>query len=516
MARKRLPVRKIREILRLRWVRDLKVRATARSLGVSHGVVSQTEQRARHRGLDWTAVEGLDDGALEKLLYGEPKAAGKQNRPRPDPLLLHVELKRKGVTLELLHLEYLEEHPDGYRYTAFCDVYRQWKKRRSLVMRQTHRAGEKMFTDYSGKKPSILDSTTGERIEVELFVAVLGASNCTYVEATATQRVADWLGANMNALEYFGGVPEMTVPDQLKSAVTVSCKYEPGIQKTFEDLGRHYDMAIVPARPKKPKDKAKVEVGVQIAQRWILARLRNERFFTLEALNIRIRELLEELNARPMKAYGGLSRRDLFERVERMALRPLPPERFEPAEWSRDRAGVDYHVKLEGHFYSVPYELAYEEVEIRMTAATVEAFVHGRRVATHVRSDDIGGSTTLREHMPPNHRWWAGKDPKPLIAWGARVGVYTETMMRRIFESNFNREVTFRSASGLRSLADKHEEDAIERACQIALEHGGHSYKAVERILKHGVALCPTDDGEGTDAPAPIDHANVRGAEYYH
>ncbi len=515
MARERLAVRKIREILRLRWERGLRVRETARSLGVSTGAVSQTEARARHLGLTWPLVEALADEELDRRLYGEPKSVGKHARPKPDPVMLHVELKRKGVTLELLHLEYLQEHPDGYRYTAFCDVYRKWKKRGAPVMRQNHRAGEKCFTDYSGNKPYIIDPATGERIEVELFVAVLGASNLTYVEATATQRVADWVGANANALEYFGGVPEMTVPDQLKSAVTKACAYEPGIQRTFAELGRHYGMAVVPARPGKPKDKAKVEVGVQVAQRWILARLRNERFFSLEALNARIAELREELNARPMKKYGGLSRRALFERVERAALGALPAERFEPSEWMEARAGADYHVKVEGHFYSVPWALAHERLEIRVTAATVEAFIGMKRVAGHVRSDEVGGHTTDREHLPAKHRWWADKDPAHLLAWGARIGPHTEAMMRAIFDSNFNREVTFRSASGLRSLGDKHDAAEIERACERALTHGGRSYRTVARILKLGVALSANDE-DGGESRAPLDHANVRGPGYYH
>ena len=514
MATERLLMRKIREILRLRWEQGLKVRQTARSLGVSTGTVSKTEARARHLSLSWAAVELLDDEELEERLYGPLKVAGKHDRPLPDPVQMQVELKKKGVTLELLHLEYLQEHPDGYRYTAFCDVYRKWRKKRGLVMRQDHVAGEKMFTDFSGSKPWIFELATAERIEVELFVAVLGASNYTYVLATPSMRVADWVEGHSSALEYFGGVPEMTVPDQPKPVAVRACKYEPGLQRTFAEMGRHYGMAVVPARPGKPRDKAKVEVGVQVAQRWILARLRNERFFSIESLNVRIAELLEELNARPMKKYGGLSRRALFERVERAALRPLVVERFEPSEWSSEQVGADYHVKLEGHFYSVPWELAHEVVELRATATTVEMFAGARRVAAHVLSDEVGGHTTLREHMHPSHRWWADKDPEKLLKWGRRVGPYTETMVRAIFESNFNRETTFRSAWGLRSLSDKYEVADIERACERALLHNGRSYKTVERILKLGIT--PTDDGEGNDASASIDHGNVRGPQYYH
>jgi transposase len=323
MARKRLSMNKSREILRLRWVLEYSVRDAANSVGVSTGKVSQTTQRAAMAGLSWPDVERMDDGELEAALYGPPPGGEVPiERPKPDPLYVHQELRRPGVTLELLHLEYLEEHPDGYRYTAFCDVYRKWLKRRGLTMRQLHKAGDKLFEDFSGKKPFIVDRQTGARIEVELFVAVLGASNYTYAEATASQRLADWIDANVHALEYIEGAPNALVPDQLRSAVSEPCASEPTIQRTMAAMARHYGTAVVPARPGKARDKAKVEGGVLIAQRWILARLRNETHFSLESLNARIRELLEELNSRPMKRYGGLSRRDLFERVERAALHP--------------------------------------------------------------------------------------------------------------------------------------------------------------------------------------------------
>jgi transposase len=516
MAKERLPMRSIREILRLRWEQGLRVRQTARSARVSTGKVSQVEQRAKRLGLDWAAVEQLDDEELERWLYGEPKAAGRRTRPQPDPLYMHIELKKKGVTLEVLHLEYLRDHPDGYRYTTFCDVYRKWREKRGVVMHQEHRAGEALFTDYSGKKPVIFDSATGEAIEVELFVAVLGASNYTYVEATASSRVPDWIGANVRALEYIDGVPEMTVPDQHKGAVTVPCRYEPGLQRTFAEMGRHYGMAVVPARPGKARDKAKVEVGVQVAQRWILARIRNERFHSLADLNRRIGELCEELNARPMKRYGGLSRRDLLERA---ALRPLPAERFEPAEWQRQRVRDDYHVELEGHFYSVPWALLRELVEARMTATTVEMFSLHHRVASHARSYEVGGYTTVREHMPSSHRWWADKDPEQMVASAAKVGTCTAAMARAILEGNFNRNAAWNSAMGLMSLTDKYDAEELERACETALLCNGRSYKSVERILRLGVGRNDNDgegSGDGAGAAAPIDHDNVRGPQYYH
>jgi transposase len=309
MATERLQMRKIREILRLRRQQGLSVREAARALGISAGVVSKTSARAEKAGVTWTVADDLSDAELEGRLYGRPAGAA-DDRPRPDPVYMHAELRRPGVTLELLHLEYLEQYPTGLRYTAFCDVYRKWFSKASLVMRQEHKAGEKCFVDFSGVRPFYIDSTTGEQVFVELFVAVLGASNLTYAEVTSGQSVEDFVAAHVRALEYFGGVPSMLVPDQLKAAVTLSCRYEPGIQRTYAELARHYGTAVVPARPYKARDKAKVEVGVQIAQRWILARLRNETFFSLETLNVRVRELLEDLNARPMKKLGGISRRE--------------------------------------------------------------------------------------------------------------------------------------------------------------------------------------------------------------
>ena len=342
---------KTREILRLRWALSRSVREASRAVAVSAGAVSKTEGRAKRAGLDWAVVEALSDEQLERRLYGGPKHTRGPSRPMPDPLWMHEELRRPGVTLELLHLEYLREHPDGYRYTAFCEAYRQWLGKRGLVMRQQHKAGEKTFVDYSGKRPSSFDRDTGAMIEVELFVAVLGASNLTYAAATRTQKIADFVRAHVRTFEYFGGVSKITVPDQLRSAVRVPCRYEPTISRAYAELGRHYGTAIVPARPGKPRDKAKVEVAVQVAQRWILARLRNEIFFSLETLNERIGELLEELNDRPMKKLGGVSRRELFERVERAALLPLPTERFEVSEWKRATVNIDYHVQLDDHFY---------------------------------------------------------------------------------------------------------------------------------------------------------------------
>jgi transposase len=345
-------MRQTREILRQKMLLSRSHRAIAKSVGVSAGVVSLALARARAAGLEWHDVEALSEPELEARLY--PALVAVSQRSGPDCSWIHRERHRPGVTLELLHLEYLEEHPNGLKYTAFCDRYREWLKRRGLFMRQVHAAGDKLFVDYSGKRPNIVDPNTGEVIAVELFVAVLGASNYTYAEATATQRAPDWISSHVCALEYFGGAPAAMVCDQLKSGVARACRYEPEAQRTYEELAEHYGTTVLPARPKHPRDKAPVEVGVQIVQRWILARLRNEVFHSLGELNARIRELLVDLNNRVMRRYGK-SRRDLFEQLERDKLRPLPPGRFEYAEWSMPRANIDYHVVIDGHYYSVPY-----------------------------------------------------------------------------------------------------------------------------------------------------------------
>ena len=367
-------MRNSREIIRQKWLLGRAHRAIAESVGVSLGAVSQTLQRASAAGLTWEAVQGIEDEELERRLY--PHAAAEAERPEPDCVWVHRERHRPGVTLELLHHEYLERHPNGLRYTMFCDRYRQWLGRRGLVMRQVHAAGDKAFVDYSGKKPRIVDATTGEVTDVELFVAVLGASNLTYAEASYTQRGPDWIASHVRTLEYFGGVPGALVPDQLKSGVTRACLYEPETQRTYEEMAEHYGTTVLPARPAHPRDKAKVEVAVQIAQRWLLARIRDEVFHSLGALNARLWELLVDLNARVMRRYGK-SRRELFEQMERAALRPLPATRFEYVEWLKARVNIDYHVAVEGHLYSVPYRLVHEQVEARIGADVVE-ILHGR------------------------------------------------------------------------------------------------------------------------------------------
>jgi transposase len=511
----RLPMRKIRDVLRLCWVLGCSVRQTSQSLGLSTGVISKMTNRAELAGLDWQKVQQLSDQQLEQQIYGKPVAAS-EPRPEPDVEWMYRELRKKGVTVELLHLEYLRQHPTGYHYTAFCDRYRSWLGKRGLSMRQTHKAGDKCFVDYSGKRPCIVDRDTGERKPVELFVAVLGASNYTYAEATISQRSDDFIASNERALRFFGGVPRALVPDQLRSAISTPCWYEPKVQRTYQEFANHYGTSVFAARPGKPKDKAKVEVAVQIVQRWILARLRNETFFSLEALNERIAQLLQELNTRPMKRYGGTSRLELFEQTDRPELLPLPLEYFEYCTWKNARVNLDYHIDVERHYYSVPHVLLHEKLEARVTARTVEVFHVGRRVALHPRSYVLYKHTTDPTHLPADHRAWLRADPAEIQQWAKSVGPCTEAMVNRILSSNFYPEQCWRSARGLKRIGQKYGPERTEAACAKALRFGARSYKPVERMLKHGLEQRPLpEDEQEQSTHAVIEHDNVRGAQYF-
>jgi len=516
MATERLPMRSIREILRQKWELGRSNRTVAQSVGVSVGAVGGMLHRARAAGLTtWAAVAPLSDDALAAAIYRRAAGAGR-GRPHPDFAALHTERRKPGVTLQLLHLEYLERHPDGYRYTQFCDLYRRWLKRRGLTMRHVHHAGEKAFVDYAGKTPGLTDPVTGEWRPVELFVMVLGASSYTYAEATRTQQLPDWIASHTRAFAFFGGVPTAVVPDQLKSAVTTACRYEPGVQRLYAELATHYGTTILPARPAKPRDKAKVEVAVQVAERWIVARLRHEVFFTLAALNARIAELLTELNAKPMRHYGGASRRDLFERLDRPALRPLPATGFEYAEWKRARVNVDYHVAVDHHAYSVPHTLRQDEaaVEVRLTARTVEIFHRGQRVAVHQRHYGPG-FTTIAAHMPKAHQRHRDWSPSRFLRWATTIGPQTAALVAAILADRPHPEQGYRSCLGILRLAKRYDPARLEAACTRALAAGARSYRHVDAILKRGLDRTPPLPA--AEPPStPVAHENLRGPDYYH
>ncbi|MEN8197509.1 MAG: IS21 family transposase, partial [Pseudomonadota bacterium] len=504
MPRERLPMRKIGDVLRLH-ADGLSKRRIAVSLNIGRTAVGDYISRAHRAGLGWPLPEDLSEEDLERLLFPPSAAVSPDRRPLPDWPLLHRDLKRPGVTLSLLWEEYRAVHPMGYGYSRFCDLYRDWRGRLNPTMRQAHVAGEKMFVDYAGATLEVIDGVGGEIRTAQIFVATLGASSYTYAEATWTQALPNWIGSHTRAFAYFGGVPAQVVPDNLKSGVVKACLYDPEINRTYAGMAAHYDTAIVPARPRKPRDKAKVEVSVQIVERWILARSRNRRFFSLAELNQAIHELLEDLNQRVTKHLGA-SRRQLFEALDQPVLKPLPVQPYQYAEWKQRRAGLDYHVEVAKHYYSVPHALAKQKLWARITERTVEIFHKGKRVAAHMRGSGNRRHTTVAEHMPSSHRRYANWTPDRIRRDAAANGPNTEILIDVILRSKPHPEQGFRSCIGILRLAKTHGGERLEVACERALEIGARSYSSVASILKNN--LDRRTPRQATDGPA-IDHPNI-------
>jgi transposase len=512
MANNRLSMRKITEVLRLHFEHDRTNREIALAIGTSPTTVGQYLRRAREAGIGYPLADGLDDAAIESRLF-PPVVSADVIRLEPDWAQVHREMRRKSVTLDLLWQEYKADHPDGYRYSWFCDHYRQWAGKLSVSMRQTHTPGEKLFVDYAGQTLPIIDGTTGEIRQAQLFVAVLGASNYTYAEATWTQKLPDWIGSHVRTFEFLGGVTEALVPDNLKSGVKHASYYDPVLNPTYQDLARHYGVAVLPARPHKPKDKAKVEGGVLIVERWILARLRNQRFFSLAEANRVIAELLESLNQRPFKKLPGC-RHSAFLEMDLPALKPLPQCRYEYAEWKTARVGIDYHIEIAGHYYSVPYRLARQQVEVRSTVTTVEAFHRGSRIAAHVRSPIQGRHTTLDAHMPPAHQAIAGWNDQRLLDWAQSIGSSAESAVRVMLGARKHPQQSYRACLGVLRLAKSFGNERLDAACARALKLNAAGYRSIHSILKNG--LDRQRPAITTQTSLPLEHANVRGPEYYH
>lgn len=513
MPANRLSMRKIKEVLRLRWGNSLSKRQTAMSCGISRPAVDEYLRRAEAAGLSWPLPAELDDGALERLLFPPTPNLPTEVRGQPDWSAVNHELKHKGVTLFLLWQEYREHHPQGYQYSWFCEQYRLWQGKRDLVMRQDHRAGEKLFVDYAGHTAPVIDPRTGEIKQAQIFVAVLGASNYTYAEATWSQALPDWIGSHQRAFHYLSGVPEIVVSDNLRSGVSKAHRYEPDINPTYQEMATHYGVAVVPARVRKPKDKAKVEIGVQVVERWILAALRNRTFFSLEELNQAIRQLLVRLNERAFKKLPG-SRKALFQSLDAPALKPLPATLYTYAEWKQVRVHIDYHVEVEGHYYSVPYQLTKQQLDARLTAETVECFNKGKRVASHLRSQIKGRHTTLQEHMPEAHRQYGDWSPQRLINWAEKSGACTARIITAVLSSRRHPQQGYRTCLGILRLGKSYGDDRLEAACQRALLLGTHRYKSIESILKNGLDKRPLPQQQ--ELSLPEDHDNIRGPSYYH
>ena len=509
--KKELSMRKVREILRLGLKCGMGYRRIGRSCSTSHSTVSEYLKRVKTRSLTYDEIENMDDLQLERLLKNDLPEKSSQSREQPDWKMVHQELKKKGVTLQLLWEEYKQIHPDGYQSTQFNELYSRWKKKLHVTMRQTHKVGEKLFVDYAGQTVPVVDPNTGQVKDAQVFVAVLGASNYTYAEATCDQGLANWISSHVRAFEYFGGVPHIVVPDNLRAGISKSCRYEPDINPTYQDMASHYGTVIIPARVRKPRDKAKAEVGVQIAERWILAVLRNYTFFSLTQVNEAIDGLLDKLNNRLFKKLEG-SRKSCFEAIEKSALLTLPQSRYVFAEWKNASVNIDYHVEVDRHYYSVPYQLVRQAVQIRYTATTVEAFHKGRRVASHKRSYQPGHHSTQKEHMPKSHQQYLAWPPSRIINWASTVGKSCAQVVDSIMKSRQHPEQGYRSCLGILRLANTYSHDRLEAACQRAVAIGGCSYKSIRSILEKGLDKQPLPN---TPNDTRIEHKNIRGQGYY-
>jgi transposase len=517
MANERLPMRKTREVLRLRYGCGLSEREVARSCGVAHSTVSNYIRRAELAGLIWTEAAGLSEAELDARLFPASHPPPDGRRPLPDCRHIYEELRshrKVNLTLAQLWLEYKERHSEGYQYTQFCEHYRRWRSKLDYCMRQEHRAGEKLFVDYCDGL-SLVDPGTGELIPTQLFVAVWGASSYTYAEASLSQELPCWIGAHVRAFQYCGCAPRAIVPDNLKSGVQKACFYEPELNPSYAEMAAHYGCAVLPARPRKPRDKAKAEAGVLLAQRWILAVLRHRTFYSLAEMNAAIHDLLERLNSRTLRRMGK-SRRELFESLDRPHALPLPERPYEYAEWRKATVNIDYHIEVDAHYYSVPFKLLRERLEVRLTATTLEAFLKGARVAAHMRSYIKGGYTTLKEHMPPEHRRYAEWSPSRMIQWARKTGTATAQVVERILGARTYPEQGYRSCLGILRLSNHYAPDRVEAAARRALEFNTCSYKSMRAILVSGLdrESVPEPQGPGWQMSLPL-HENVRGREYY-
>jgi transposase len=508
-------MRKIREVLRLKFEARLSHEKIAAATGMSKGAVTNAVQRALEKELRWPLPADMDDAQLEGLLYVQ--AAARARYAQPDYAVIHQELKRHGVTLQLLWEEYEQVHGErAYRYSQFCVHYHEYRATLARSMRQVHRAGEKVFIDYSGDTVAVIDPGSGEVFSAQIFVASLGASKYAYAEATWTQTLPDWIGSNIRMLEFFQAVPSLWIPDNLKAAIKRACRYEPEATSTYEDCARHYGAAILPARPYHAKDKAAVEMSVLVVQRWILARLRNRQFFSLLELNAAIAQLLVDLNRRPFKKLPG-SRATAFESIDRPAMKTLPATRYEYAEWIKAKVGIDYHAEADRHFYSVPHALVGEHVMVRSTASTVECFFKGGRVAAHVRSYLKGKHTTLPEHMPAAHRKHLKWTPGRLLNWGQKIGVGTRAVVQWQLDNRPHPEQGYRACLGLLNLSRTYGEERLEAACRRALAIGAPHRKRIIAILKARLDQHPELQlaPDTAAATASRSHDNVRGADYF-
>ena len=506
-----ITMRKIRELLRLKWELKNSNQNIATSLVISSSTVHDCLRRAISAKLSWPLPDDLTDEVLEQKLYPAPKKISPEARGELDWHKVYEELKRKHMTLMLLWDEYRGQYPEGIGYSQFCYLYREWESKLEVWMHQDHKAGEKMFVDYAGDTVAINDGNGGS-YPAQIFIAILGASNYTYAEATATQSLSDWIGSHCRALDFFGGVPELVVPDNLKAGVSQAHRYEPDINPTYSDLANYYGFAIMPARVRAPKDKSKVEKAVQHVECQILARLRNRIFFSLAELNDAIAILLEKINTQPFQKLPG-SRFIQFEKLDKPALKPLPNNPYEFAEWKKAKLGPDYHIELERHYYSAPYAFTKKILDVRYTSQTVEIFYRSQRIAVHVRRYKYGYSTQV-EHMPKAHQKYAEWTPERIVNWAQKTGEMTAEFIKKIITSKVHPQLAFRSCLGILRLGKIYGDKRLELACRRALTIGSYSYKSIESILKNNLDQRPVTISQSLTTTKQT-HENVRGGEYF-
>ena len=513
MPTQRLSMRRIRQLLALHFGAGASSRAIGAELGIAPSTVREYLARAAAAGVGWPlGADDTDESLMARLFVNAGVRAGARFHAEPDWPALVRELKRPGVNLLVLWEEYRAAHPEGYAYSRFCQLFREFERRLSPVMRQQHAAGHKAFVDYSGKRAPITDPATGEVRPAEIFVAVLGASSLTYAEATWTQTLPDWIGAHVRMFRFFGAAPRLLVPDNLKSAVHKASFYDPEVNRSYAMMASHYNVGILPARPRRPRDKAAVEAGVRFAQSYIVGRLRNVTFFSLAECNAAIASAVERMNGREMRRLGT-SRRELFEAVERPAMQVLPPEDHEYAEWRLARVGLDYHVEVLGFFYSVPHALVREQVDTRTTAGTVEVFHRGKRVAAHARRYNGPRHGTQPEHMPSAHRRYAEWTPERLQRQARAIGPHTEALILAVLARRPHPEQGFRTGLGVLRLFRGLDPARAEAVSLRAVEIGALSCASVASILKHRLdRRASPQAADGT----PLLHDNIRGPRYYH
>jgi transposase len=512
MAKKRLSMRKVREILRLKFDCGLSNRQIAKSCSVSRSTVAEYIQRAKSSGLNWPIPKHLSDTDVENLLHKDIKQRSPRHKRNMPPMdYIHNELKKKGVTLQLLWYEYKKDNPDGYQFSYFCELYQKWLKKLDVTLRQRHNAGEKLFIDYAGHTVPVHDPANGKITEAQVFIAVLGASNYTFAEATPSQSLPFWIKSHVHAFEFFGGIPQILVPDNLKSGVKHPSRYEPDINPTYNDMAEYYGTAVIPARVRKPKDKAKAEAAVKFVESFILAALRNHTFYSFAELNKAIAGKLKELNNKKFQKLNT-TRREMFEKTDRPALKPLPATPYEYAEWKKATVNIDYHVEFDKHYYSVPYQLTREQVDIRYTHTTLEVLFKNKRIASHTRNYKKGGFTTKKDHMPKSHQQYLDWTPSRIIRWAGKNGSKTARLVIGIMNSRRYPEQGFRACLGVMRLGKRYSPERLEKACERAVAINACSYKSVESILKKGLDKVPLQQEPDTK---PIEHPNIRGNNYY-